>query len=105
MEKNDPNSTDFYDKFQQVAKNIEGFWFFSIFIYSTQPNLAKSSYGRLPLQLRQKIEKRNPDGQISMFSLCSQKHRRMVEDNLYFISGLQPDLVKSSFGMIITLDG
>jgi hypothetical protein len=33
MQKNAPNLTDFYDKFQFVAKNIEGFWFFSIFIY------------------------------------------------------------------------
>jgi hypothetical protein len=29
------------------------------------------------------------------FSMCSQKHKSMVED-LHFISGLQPDLAKSS---------
>ncbi len=34
-------SPNFYDKFQQVVKNIEGFCFFSTFISSMQPNLAK----------------------------------------------------------------
>jgi hypothetical protein len=31
MEKNGPNSPYFYDKFQEVAKNIEGFGFLSYF--------------------------------------------------------------------------
>jgi len=26
-----PKTPEFYDKFQQVAKNIEGFWFFCYF--------------------------------------------------------------------------
>jgi len=34
-------SPDFYDKFQQVTKNIEGLGFFPTFISSMQPNLAK----------------------------------------------------------------
>jgi hypothetical protein len=52
VENNDPHlpnfeeffflkSPDFYDKFQQSGKNIEGFSFLSTFISSMQPNLAK----------------------------------------------------------------
>ncbi len=68
--KNDPNSPDFEDcfhklpdfkdKFQQVAKNIEGFGFFPTFISSMQPNLAKLFCEWLPLWLHHKILKRNP---------------------------------------------
>jgi hypothetical protein len=36
---------DFYAKFQQVARNIEGFCVFSTFISRMYSNLAKSSYG------------------------------------------------------------
>jgi hypothetical protein len=35
----------FNDKFQEGAKNIEGFCFFFTFISSLEPKLAKSSYG------------------------------------------------------------
>ncbi len=31
------------------------------------------------------------------FLLCSQKYKKMIKD-LYFISGLYPDLAKSSYG-------
>jgi len=41
--------SNFYDEFQQVAKNVERFWFFFIFISNMYPNLAKSPYGWLPL--------------------------------------------------------
>jgi hypothetical protein len=47
----------FDDKFQQVVKNINGFYFFPTFISSLSPNLAKSSYRWSPLQLHHKIEK------------------------------------------------
>jgi len=68
--KNDPNfpkfwrffiikSPDFYAKSQQVGKNIEGFSFFSTFISSMQPNLAKLFCEWLPLWLHHKILKRN----------------------------------------------
>ncbi len=33
-EKKKSKPPDFYDKFQKVAKNIEGFWFFFTFISS-----------------------------------------------------------------------
>jgi len=51
---------NFYDKFQQVGKNTEWFSFFSTFISSMQPNLAKLFSEWLPLWLHHKILKRNP---------------------------------------------
>ncbi len=51
---------DFYSKFQQVAKNIEGSWFFSTFISGVQPELAKLVSGCSPPWLHHKILKRNP---------------------------------------------
>jgi hypothetical protein len=53
-------SPDFCDNFQQVAKYIEGFSFFSTFISIMQPNLAKLFCEWLPLWLHHKILKRNP---------------------------------------------
>ncbi len=48
-------SPDFCDKFQQVAKYIEGFSFFSTFISIMQPNLANLFCEWLPLWLHHKI--------------------------------------------------
>jgi len=50
--------TKFYPKFNQIAKNIEGWYFFykKIHIFLL-PNLIKSTYERLPLEQHQKIEK------------------------------------------------
>jgi hypothetical protein len=45
LKKKNSKFSEFYNKFQCVAKNIEGLWVFSTFIYSIQPNLAKGSYG------------------------------------------------------------
>jgi hypothetical protein len=45
LKKKNSKFSEFYDKFQWVAQNIEGFWVFSTFISSMQPNLAKGSYG------------------------------------------------------------
>ncbi len=53
-------SPDFYDKFQQVANNIEGFSFFFTLISSMQPNLATLFCEWLLLWLHHKIIKRNP---------------------------------------------
>jgi hypothetical protein len=45
LKKKNSKFSEFYDKFQWVAKNIKGFWVFSTFISSMQPNLAKGYYG------------------------------------------------------------
>ncbi len=64
LKKKNSKFSEFYNKFQCVAKNIEGLWVFSTFIYSIQPNLAKGSYGWFPLQLHHKIKNKNPAGEI-----------------------------------------
>ncbi len=64
LKKKNSKFSEFYDKFQWVAQNIEGFWVFSTFISSMQPNLAKGSYGWFPLQLHYKIENKNSAGEI-----------------------------------------
>jgi hypothetical protein len=52
--------SNFYDKFQQVANNIEGFSFFFTLISSMQPNLATLFCEWLLLWLHHEIIKRNP---------------------------------------------
>jgi hypothetical protein len=49
------------------------------------------------LEVREKIKIKITRFYIFGFFVCSQKYRRMLQD-VYFIFGLQKDLVKSSKG-------
>jgi hypothetical protein len=60
-------SPRFYEKFQQVAKNIKRFYYFQTLISNIEPNLAKRS----SLQLRQKIVKKTLIESI-LLSICWQ---------------------------------
>jgi hypothetical protein len=56
--------SDFHDKFQEVAKNIERFFFFFFsfhtFISNMLPNLAKSSYGDYHFSYITRLKNKNP---------------------------------------------